>query len=228
MTLERRDVRTITFDSYSTLVDPRSAGSVLDEYVDDPEAVANQWHSLAVRYATVANDVDAYRTYYDLHADALAYLLDARGYQVGDDEIEDLTDVYYDLEPFDDVTPTLERLHEAGYDLAILSNGDPDLLDSLVETTNTEDLLTTTISADEIRTFKPESALYELAGRRLGTSVDEILHVGAGWGDIMGCMHAGMQGAWVNRRGNPWPRFDGKPDLVVDSLEHLANVMLVN
>lgn len=226
MSLDRERSKTITFDSYSTLVDPRSAGRVLEEYVDDPEAVASEWHSLAVQYATVANDVDTYRTYYDLHAHALAALLESRGYDLTDREIRELTDVYYDLDPFNDVRRALERLHDAGYPLAILSNGDPDLLESLVETTDTGDLIETTISAEEIRTFKPEAALYEHAADRLDTPIEDVLHVGAGWGDMMGCTHAGMQGAWVNRHDSPWPRFDGDPTIVVDSLDHLADVVL--
>lgn len=226
MTLDTDRIHTITFDSYSTLVDPRSAGRVLEEYTDEPEAVAARWHSLAVRYAIVANHVDAYRTYYELHTDALAFLLADRGYDLSDEKIEELTDVYYDLDPFDDVRRGFERLSEAGYTLAILSNGDPDLLESLVETTDTGDLLETTISADEIRTFKPDAELYEHAADRLDASIESILHVGAGSDDIMGTTHAGMQGAWLNRSDSPWPRFDGDPDAIVDSMDELVDVVV--
>lgn len=226
MTLDPSCVQTITFDSYSTLVDPLSARCVLEGYVDDPDWVASRWHTLAVQYATVANYLDTYRTYYDLHRDALAYLLESRGVDVSEAELTEMTDIYYDLKPFDDVRRGMERLADAGYTLAILSNGDPEMLESLVETTETDDLLETTVSAEEIETFKPDARLYEHAADRLDTPIDELLHVGAGWGDIIGCTHAGAQSIWLNRKQEPWPRFDVDPDVIVESMDELVNIVI--
>jgi len=220
---ERADV--VTFDSYSTLVDPRSAGRVLEGYVDDPAAVAAEWHSLAVQFATVAAHVDVDPTYYDLHRDALAYLLDARGIDVSEPELRDMTDVYYDLDPFDDVRSGMATLSSAGYRIAILSNGNPSLLESLVETTDTAAFVETTISAATVGTFKPAPGIYAAAADELGVPIERVVHVGSGWGDIVGCTNAGMQGVWLDRTGSPWPRFDGEPHAVADSMAEVAALL---
>lgn len=225
MGLDSDRVETITFDSYSTLVDPRSAGRVLEGYVAEPRVVAERWHSLAVQYATVVNYLDIDRTYFQLHRDALAYLLSARGVDVSDATVDELTEVYHRLEPFDDVRSGMEALSNAGYQLAILSNGNPELLDTLVEVTETSDLIEATISAEAIGRFKPAAELYEHAANRLDTPIETIAHVGAGWGDIMGCIHAGMQGVWLNRRADPWPGFDGEPDAVADSMADVVGLL---
>lgn len=222
MGIDSDGIGTVTFDSYSTLVNPRSAGRVLEGYVAEPWSVAERWHSLAVQFATVANHLDIDRTYYQLHRDAIAYLLSARDVNVSESTLNELTDVYYDLEPFDDVRPGMEALSDAGYRLAVLSNGNPELLETLVEVTGTGDLIEATISAEEIGRFKPAVELYEHAADRLDTPVGEILHVGAGWGDVMGCMHAGMQGVWLNRRDEPWPGFDGDPCTVARSMADIV------
>jgi 2-haloacid dehalogenase len=225
MGIDSDQVDVVTFDSFSTLVDPRSAGRVLEGYVDDPPAVAAEWHSLAVQFATVAAHVGANPTYYDLHRDALAYLLEARGVSVAEAALGEMTDVYHDLSPFDDVRPGLASLSSAGYRIAVLSNGNPAMLESLVETTNTDEFVEATISAATVGTFKPDPGLYESAADSLGVPIERAVHVGAGWGDIVGCTNAGMRGVWLNRAGAPWPRFDGEPDAVADSMPEVVALL---
>lgn len=225
MSFDPDRVETITFDSFSTLVDPRSATTALEGRVEDPDPIVRRWHPLAVRYATVTNSLDAYRTYEELHRDALGYLLAERGVDVSDERIEEITAVYHDLDPFEDVRGGLQRLADGGYDLAILSNGEPDLLNSLLASADIADLIDETVSADEIRTFKPAAALYEHAAERTGTPVESIAHVAAGWMDVMGSMHAGMDGVWIDRNDTPWPTFDGRPDLRVESLSEFADAL---
>ena len=82
-----------------------------------------------------------------------------------------------------------------------------------------------TISADEVRTFKPAAELYRHGAARTGTPIDEIAHVTAGWFDVMGAKHAGMQGVRVDRTGTPWEPFDGEPDRTVDGLDELADAL---
>lgn len=224
MSFDTHRIETITFDSFSTLVDPQSAARALEGYVADPAAVARRWHPLAVRYATVANEIDAYSTYDDLHRDAIKHLLAERDVAVSDAELDEINAVYHDLDPFDDVREGMERLSER-FDLAILSNGDPAMLDSLLASAGIEEHISETVSADEIRTFKPAVELYEHAAERTDTPIDAISHVAAGWMDAMGASHAGMQGVWLDRRGDPWPAFDGEPDLRVESLYELADVL---
>lgn len=216
-------VTTVTFDSFSTLVDPRSAATALSDLVDDPDAVAAEWHDLAVRYATVATHLDTYRTYTDLHRDALAHLLADRGVAADEATVEAATAVYRDLDPFDDVADALARLDAAGYDLAVLSNGEPALLDAMLDAAGIADLVDEAVSAHEVRRFKPAVELYDHAADRLGVATDGMAHVTAGWGDVMGAVNAGMVGVWLNRDGDPWPRFDGDPALVAASLHDVAD-----
>jgi len=60
MTLDAERVSTVTFDSYSTLVDVEAAEAALADRVDDPEPVSRLWRSRSLAYTFVANAVDAY------------------------------------------------------------------------------------------------------------------------------------------------------------------------
>jgi 2-haloacid dehalogenase len=225
MSFDPDRVETVTFDSYSTIVDVEAAEAALAARVDDPRPVSRLWRSRSLAYTFVANDVDAYQPFYEMNRDALQYALEAHGVDVTAEERDEILAVYHELDVFDDVRAGLERLTEAGYDCYVVSNGNPEMLDSMVAHADIEDLLVDTVSADEIEVFKPDSALYRHAAERTGTAIREIAHVTAGWFDVLGAQHAGMQGVWVNRDGGPWDGFAGDPDLTVGSFHDLVDAL---
>jgi len=216
-------VTTVLFDSYGTLLDTASAARVLDDLVADPDAVAREWRSKALSYSLVANDLEQYGTYFDLHVAGLRDALREAGVDPAGVDLAARTAVYHDLDPFTDVARSFERLADAGYRPSILSNGNPAMLDSLVESAGIADAVDTLVSADEIQTLKPARALYDHAATRLHTDPGRIAHVTAHWMDVQGAMHAGMQGVFLARDGDLWPSFGPEPSLAVDSLDALCD-----
>lgn len=225
MALDTDRIEAVTFDSFSTLVDVDSTAPAVEEHVDDPVAFARKWHARAVVYGMVANYIDSYETYFDLHRDALEYLLAAEGRTVSDDELDEMTAIYHEMEPFDDVRDGLGRLDAAGYDLGVVSNGDPSMLESLVRVADVDDVLAATVSADEIERHKPAVELYEHAADRLDTAPDAVVHVSNGQFDVQGAMHAGMQGVWLDRQDSPLDPFGPDPDHVVESVDGLVALL---
>ncbi len=222
MTFEPDRVSTVTFDSYSTLVDVEAAEAALVDRVPNPVPVSKLWRARSLEYTFVANQIDAYKPFYEVNRDALQYALDVHDVDLTTTEREGVLAVYHELDVFEDVRDGIERLVDAGYECYVVSNGNPEMLASMVDHAGIEDLIRETISADAIETFKPAAELYRHAGVRTDTPVEKIAHVTAGWFDVMGARHAGMQGVWVNRTGGPWEPFDGTPDLTVESLDELA------
>jgi 2-haloacid dehalogenase len=218
-------VTTVTFDSYSTVVDVEAAERALADVVPEPEPVSNLWRAHSLMYTMVANHVDAYQPFYEMNRDALTHALDVFGVDYTADERDDILAVYHELDVFADVRDGMERLADAGYDLYIVSNGNPEMLDSMVAHAGVDDLLEDTVSADEVERFKPDSTLYRHAAARTGTPIDEIAHATAGWFDVQGASHAGMQGVWVDRKDDPWVAFDGEPDLTVADFHGLADAL---
>jgi 2-haloacid dehalogenase len=215
-------VTTVTFDSYSTLVDVDAAEKALADRVDDPEPVSRLWRSRSLAYTFVANAIDAYQPFYEMNRDALQYALDAHGVDVSTEERDEILAVYHELDVFDDVRDGIERLREGGFDCYVVSNGNPAMLDSMVDHADIGDIIEDTISADEVETFKPDAEIYRHAAARTGTPIDEIVHVTAGWFDVVGAQHAGMQAAWVDRKASPWEPFGPEPDLTVETFYDLA------
>ena len=225
MEFDPGQVSTVTFDSYSTLVDVDAAEKALSDRVADPEPVSKLWRARSLEYTFVANAIDAYQPFYEMNRDALQYALAVSDADITTEERDEILAVYHELDVFDDVRDGIERLRDGGYDCYVVSNGNPEMLDSMIEHAEITDILEDTISADEVETFKPDAEIYRHAAARTGTPIDEIVHVTAGWFDVMGAQHAGMQAAWVDRKQTPWEPFGSAPDLTIETFYELAEVL---
>ncbi|SDR29249.1 haloacid dehalogenase type II [Natronobacterium texcoconense] len=225
MSFDPDSVRTVTFDSYSTLVDVDAVETALADRVDDPEPISRTWRERSLQYTFVGTVLGTDASFYDVNRDALEYAMAAHGIETTPDEREEILSVYHDLEPFDDVRESLERLDDAGYDLYVLSNGTPEMLSSMVDVAAIDELIEDAISAYELPTFKPDADLYRHAAGRTGTPIDRIAHVSAMWFDVQGAIEAGMQGVWIDRKKTPWEPFGPEPDLIGEGLEGLVELL---
>jgi 2-haloacid dehalogenase len=223
MSFDPDRVETIAFDSYGTLVDVTTVEEPLSDYVDDPSAVAKLWRNRSLGYAMVGNHIEEYHSFFDLIDHALDYALDTRGIDLGEDERDELLSTYHDLDVFGDVHEGMDRLREAGYDLYIISNGNREMLDSLLDFADLGDRIERTFSADEVERFKPAVEPYQHAADEVGTPIERVTFVGAGWWDVPGAIHAGMQGIWINRQNTIWGPYETQPDLTIETFHDLAD-----
>ncbi|MFC5136330.1 MULTISPECIES: HAD-IA family hydrolase [Haloferacaceae] len=223
MTLDTDRVETVFVDSYSTLVDELSTERALREHTDNPEAIARIWDLRGSLYGLTSAVLDDFRPTWERYETSLDYALQVADADVTPDEREAILDSVGDLEVYDDVRGGLERLIDDGYEVYLLSNGDPDMLDGLVAHAGIDDLIADTVSAADAGACKPDRKLYRHAASRAGTAVSEIVHVTASWYDVQGALHTGMQGAWMNRAGTEWEDFLREPDLEVGTFDEFAD-----
>ena len=218
-------VETVTVDSYGTLVDPSAAVDALDDHVEDTESISDVWRTKSIEYTMVGNFVDGYQPFYDMNRDALRYSLAAHDVKLPDETVEEILSVYHELEVFEDVRDGIGRLVDGGYPVYVVSNGNPEMLDSMIEHADIGDLIEDRISAHEVETFKPDAEIYRHAAARTGTPIDSIAHVAGPSFDIQGSKHAGMQGVWLDRKGGPWDTYGAEPDLTVESFYEFAEAL---
>jgi 2-haloacid dehalogenase len=77
------------------------------------------------------------------------------------------------LTAFPDVKPGLEVLKKKGLRLAILSNGEPSMLQATAESAGVAGLLDAIISVEDVETFKPAPQVYKLVAPRLNVAATE-------------------------------------------------------
>jgi 2-haloacid dehalogenase len=108
-----------------------------------------------------------------------------------------IIDKYLQLDLYPDALPALSSLK--GRKLAILSNGSPDMLNTLVANTGLDSILDATISVDAKKVFKPSPDAYTLIESTLGIGPHEVLFVSSNPWDACGAKSFGLNVAWIER-----------------------------
>ncbi|ELZ24633.1 haloacid dehalogenase [Haloterrigena salina JCM 13891] len=225
MTFESSQVNTVLTDSFTTLVHQLSTPEVFEGYTDDPEEAARIWGTRATRYGLVGTMLGEFRSCREKYEKALDYTIERLEIDVPESEREEMLSPWENRPAFDDVPPGLERLTDAGYEVYVLSNGDHDMLDDMIESAGIDDYVSGTISASDVGFYKPDPRLYRHAAVQTGTPVTEIAHVTASWNDVLGAMHTGMQGVWLNRDDRTWEDILGDADLEVNTFHEFADTL---
>jgi 2-haloacid dehalogenase len=121
------------------------------------------------------------------------------------------------------LTDVVEVLHDAGYPMAVLSNGTPRMVNVAVRSAVLESWFAELISVDEVQTYKPSPLVYALGPQILGIATGELLFVSSNGWDVAGAKSFGYQVAWCNRTDAPEEALGVSPDLVVGSLDKLRS-----
>jgi 2-haloacid dehalogenase len=154
---------------------------------------------------------------------ALAYTLQRAGIPYTMDEVRYLVAQIEQLKPFPDVPEALARL-KARYKIAVLSNGDPDMLETAKAFHRIA--FDAVISVAVANSFKPHVATYTRAAELVGTKMEEVLFVANHAFDCIGAKSAGMHSAFIDRRKRPFGDTPHQPDLVVPDMKSLADMMV--
>ena len=119
---------------------------------------------------------------------------------------------------FDDALPALAAL-SARYPVVALSNGNAD-----VHRVGIGAYFRAAVSAADIGVGKPDARIFRAAAQAAGVAESEVLHIGDDPQlDGHGALASGMQMAWVNRAGTPWPDdVAGQPHAEVGELAALC------
>ena len=82
------------------------------------------------------------------------------------------------------------------------------------------------ISVAVANAFKPHVATYTKAAEIVGVRMDEVLFIANHAFDCVGAKSAGMRTAFIDRRRRPFGMTPHQPDLVVHTMQDLANVLV--
>ncbi|HTP94558.1 MAG TPA: haloacid dehalogenase type II [Burkholderiales bacterium] len=223
----RRDTRMLMFDLYGTVVDMQSGLTAAIA----PYLAGKGWSGVPGRLVTwwrrthfENSMIDAllhreHTPYREIGRRALDYTLERAGIAHTDAEVRALVDEITRLKPFPDVVEALHRL-KSRYRLAILSNGDPDMLQAARPHLGIE--FDHVISVETAAAFKPHVATYRKAAELVGLAPAAILFVANHAFDCVGAKAFGMRSAFVDRRKRPFGQWPQQPDLVVADFRELA------
>ena len=193
-------IKALAFDAYGTLFDVFSVTALCEEmFPGDGKALATLWRSKQLQYTLLRSMMNRYKDFWQVTQDGLVYAANALGLHLDAANRTRLMDAYLTLAPFPDVKPGLEQLKAMGLRLAVLSNGEPKMLQSAASSAGIADLLDAVISVDEVKVFKPSPRVYDLASSRLSTPKGSIGFVSSNNWDVNGAGSAGLTTFWIQR-----------------------------
>lgn len=219
----------VCFDMYGTLCDTGSVVDALRRELEVSDALVNEldttWRTKQLQYSYQLALMGEYRRFWRVTRDALDYAL-AR-YELDPDEEtrHQVMNAYEELTPFPGAVDLLEDLEAAGDRVAVLSNGNPAMLETLAENAGLIEHLDAIVSADAVGTYKPAAVIYEHAAEELGVPIGDCWLVSGNAWDVAGAGAAEMQTVWINRVRDPFERIGPEPDAVVPELPGVEAVL---
>jgi 2-haloacid dehalogenase len=227
----RASIKICMFDQYGTVVDMQSGLTQIATpflkkkgWSGNPSSFVTWWRRThfenSMIDALLHRDHTPYR---EIGHRSVAHVMDRAGITYTMDEVRSLVGEIEKLRPFPEVPEALARL-QTKYKLVVLSNGDPDMLETAKRYHKIP--FDRVISVAEANSFKPHVATYTKAAEIMGVRMDEVLFVANHAFDCIGAKSAGMRTAFIDRRRRPFGATPHQPDILVPSMTALADALV--
>ncbi|MFM0593208.1 MULTISPECIES: haloacid dehalogenase type II [Paraburkholderia] len=217
--------KAVIFDAYGTLFDVHSVIAAAEQmFPGHGDALSQLWRQKQIEYTQLRTLADPagspgahYRPFWDITLDALRFAAKKRQLTLSRAAEKRLMDEYACLSAFPDAVPALRLLREASSvadaesgapaspraGLAILSNGNPQMLDIAVKSAGMTGLFDHVLSVDAVRAYKPSPAAYTLGTQAFGAEPRELVFVSSNGWDVAGATWFGFTTFWLNRQNAP-------------------------
>jgi 2-haloacid dehalogenase len=197
-----------------------------DHVPDRAAAFCTLWREKQLEYSFRRGLMQNYREFSVCTRQALDYVCRIFDADIPQSDRDALMEVYRVLPPFPEVRGALETLGSGEARMFAFSNGTADAVRALLRNAGIDSFFDDVVSTDEIRSFKPNPAVYAHFLRRAGASGAEAWLISSNPFDVIGAVSAGMRAAWVKR--SPTAVFDPweiEPTLTIAGLTELPGAL---
>ena len=224
----KREIKAIAFDQYGTIVDmQRGLAEAVKPFLKkkgwqgEPNSFVTWWRRTHFENSMIDALCERGHTpYREIGHRAVSYVMDRCAIAYTQEEVRWLVSEIEKLKPFPDVVAALEKLRLKGYKLAILSNGDRDMLKAAAA--HIRFGFDHVISVQEAGYFKPHWKAYAKAAEIIGEDRSSTLFVANHAFDCIGAKSYGMRTVFIDRRKRPFGQTPHQPDLIVADFSELA------
>jgi 2-haloacid dehalogenase len=199
-----KSLEACVFDAYGTLFDVNSAVSRnAREVGNSAEAVSALWRQRQLEYSWTRTLMGRYADFWEITGESLDFALKSYNLEDRVGLKERLMGAYLELSAYPDAGQTLRNLKAMGLKVAILSNGTNSMLDAALNASGLSTLLDACLSVDELKVYKPDPRVYQLACDRLGVSPEQVCFVSSNAWDLGGASAFGFNVVRINRQMAP-------------------------
>jgi 2-haloacid dehalogenase len=214
---------TLAFDVYGTLIDIHGLVSQLQELTGNQAKEFSQtWRDKQLEYSFRRGLMQNYENFTVCTSHALDYTCEYYKIPLSGNQKQHLLNAYLTLPAFTEVKPALAELKANNFRLFAFSNGSTAAVDRLLVTAGIREYFIGIVSVDDIKSFKPNPAVYSYFLRQSGACCGDAWLISSNPFDVIGAISAGMRAAWLRRSQDtiydPWGI---EPTLIVESLRDL-------
>ena len=205
--------KAVVFDAYGTLFDVHSVASLAEQlFPGRGDALSQLWRQKQLEYSWLRAMSRRYKPFWEITRDGLRFAAMRLELALTPELEARLMNQYSSLSAFPENLQALRDMKAAGLALAILTNGNRDMIEVSVRSSGMTGLFDHLLSSQAVETFKTMDAIYALAPQAFGCRAREILFVSSNCWDAIGARWYGYTSFWVNRAGAPLEQLDAEPD----------------
>ena len=216
--------KAVVFDAYGTLFDVNSAAKRCKDKIGAKwETFANFWRTTQLEYTWLRSLMKRHKNFWDITEDSLDKSM--KVFNINKNMKNELLSLYKILSPYPEVREVLKNLKKKNFNLAILSNGTPNLLNELVDSNKLNNLFDDLFSVEEVKIYKPDPKVYKMPIEKYKIKPDEVTFLSANTWDVSGGGKFGYNSIWVNRHNSVFDILDFQPKNEISNLTQLLDIV---
>lgn len=211
----------LVFDAYGTLLKVNSEiGGLTPTQQKQSADIQQLWRTKQLEYTWLRSLMNKFPGFNQVTYDALNYAFNF--HQVKDDSLkQSILSIFEKPTAFTDAHSFLQAVKSVGYETAILSNGEPEMLQKSVKIAGISSTIDHILSASEVQIFKPSPLVYGLATSAFSCEPSQIVFFSSNPWDVAGATQYGFQTIWINRGGLPFEELGVEPGHVCSDLSEM-------
>ncbi len=215
----------VLFDMNGTLLDPSTLSAHLPSPLDTESAALGLLDD-SIGQSMVDTLVGRTRPFGEYLAAATARRLRLTGVADTEELVDETVAAVRQMPAFDEVPGALDRLHNAGVRLGVITNSATAVAEDALLYAGVRDHFEGVVGSDFPGVFKPDPRVYRVGMERLGVTPEQAYFVAAhGW-DTHGAHAVGLRTAWVSRKEQLLLDSYAAPDVSGRDLDEVARVIL--
>jgi 2-haloacid dehalogenase len=219
-------IQAVVFDAYGTLFNVATPVEKLaSELNGKAEALGALWRQKQLEYTWLRSLMGNHADFWVVTREALDFALAEMS--IAETGLADeLMTLFLKLDPFVDVAPGLEALKKMGKRLAILSNGSPSMIDSVIRSSHFEKHFEHLISVEDVGIYKPSRRVYRLAMQKFHIQdAPSICFVSANTWDAQAAANFGFQVVRIARVPKRDENLPGRSAAIITALTELPGLL---
>ncbi len=218
---------TLAFDIYGTLIDTTSIEHSVNKIIGDSSKLFTQtWRNTQLEYSFRRGLMNSYVDFSICTKQALDYTCKKLNEPLTSQQKNNLLNEYKTLPIYPDVIQGLKLLQNTNHKIYAFSNGSNQAIQNLIKTTQIDQFINGSVSAEDVKIFKPSPIVYRYFNTKTDSTKNMTWLISSNPFDIIGASAYGMRTIWVRRSSesvfDPWGII---PTKTIGSLIELKDVL---